>query len=136
VDFESKVKGLGPGVKRVVSTGSSVMVGRVVIVNVGAGVFVRGVPLGGVLVGPCVLVANGSGVLVYESETYVTVGPMVLVTSTTAGVGCENDKPCKVEQPARESVKNDSAIFFMRTSCLNCIRFEMNFDCRILALPF
>src|SRR5215510_2340716 len=42
VDFEISVNGLGPGVKRVISTGSSVMVERWVGGNVGKRVLVGG----------------------------------------------------------------------------------------------
>jgi len=75
VDFESNIKGFGPGVNKFGSTGSIVMVGRVVTVKLGIGVLVtRGVPVGGVLVGPWVLMANRSGVLVLSSGINVTVG--------------------------------------------------------------
>jgi hypothetical protein len=74
VDFDNSRKGFGPGVNKVISTGSNVMVGRVVGVNDGMGVLVGAIaPACNVLVGASVLIANGSGVCVYVSEINVTV---------------------------------------------------------------
>jgi hypothetical protein len=66
---------LGEGVNKLASIGSSVMVGRMVAVKVGAGVSVTiGVPVGGVVVGSWVLSTNKSGVFVGSNENGVTVG--------------------------------------------------------------
>lgn len=60
--------------------GSSVMVGRLVAVNVGAGVSViSGVPVGGVVVGAAVLMTNRSGVLDAGNAKGVAVGAGELV---------------------------------------------------------
>jgi len=65
---------LGDGVNRLGSIGSSVMVGRVVGVNVGNGVLViRGVPVDGVVVGSDVLMTNKFGVNVGCREKGVAV---------------------------------------------------------------
>ena len=63
------------GVNRCTSWGARVMVGRVVGVKVGKGVSVmRGVPVGGVVVGACVFRANKSGVNVAGRLKGVAVG--------------------------------------------------------------
>ena len=65
----------GEGVKRLGSTGSSVMVGRLVGVNVVVGVKVNsGVFVSGVVVGSCVLIAKRSGVLEAGKPNGVAVG--------------------------------------------------------------
>ena len=72
MDFEINKKGFGPGVNKVISTGSKVMVGRLEGVNDGMGVFVAsGAPICCVLVGPAVLMAKRSGVF---EEIDVTLG--------------------------------------------------------------
>jgi hypothetical protein len=66
---------LGEGVNKLGSTGSSVIVGRMVDVKVGKGVFViMGVPVGGVVVGSGVLITNKSGVCVAGKPKGVAVG--------------------------------------------------------------
>ena len=65
----------GDGVNKLGSSGSSVIVDRMVGVNVGKGVSVmRGVPVGGVVVGSGVLITNKSGVCVAGSPNGVAVG--------------------------------------------------------------
>ena len=65
---------LGEGVNRLGSTGSRVIVGRIVGVNVGAGVSVIcGVPVGGVVVGSSVFSTKKSGVNVGSREKGVGV---------------------------------------------------------------
>src|SRR5215207_1268951 len=87
VDFEVNKKGAGPGVNNEISTGSMVMVGRMVRVKVGIGVLVAGgASVARVLVGACVLTANKSGVFVMASETKVTEG---VGEFTTAGAWVE-----------------------------------------------
>src|SRR5262245_41083213 len=85
VDLETRVKGLGPGVNKVISTGSRVMVGRCVGGRVGKSVLVGGVsPAARVDVASWVLVANRSGVSVYPSDIRVTLG---CGECTTSGAG-------------------------------------------------
>lgn len=75
VDLWTDKKMLGEGVNKLGSTGSSVIVGRMVDVKVGKGVFViRGVPVGGVVVGSGVLITNKSGVCVAGKPKGVAVG--------------------------------------------------------------
>ena len=72
---------LGEGVNRLGSTGSSVIVGRMVAVKVCVGVSVTaGVPVGGVVVGGWVFNTNRFGVKVGCKENGVAVGPGELVT--------------------------------------------------------
>ena len=101
VDLWADTNNCGPGVKRLTSSGSSVMVGRTVGVKVGRGVSVtRGVPVGGVVVAFAVLIANRSGVNVSGKPKAVGVGPWVFVC-----VGCRNAKESGSEaQPARREM--------------------------------
>src|SRR6186997_1639325 len=81
-------KRLGDGVKRVGSSGSSVIVGRKVGVNVGTAVSVTiGVPVEGVVVGPSVLITNKSGVLL-DSNGGREKGVAVGCGGTTAAGVC------------------------------------------------
>lgn len=84
------------------SIGSSVMVGRMVGVKVGIGVFVMmGVPVGGVVVGCAVLITNKSGVCVAGKPNGVTVGPWVFTAVGVCRNGSEIGKP---EQPERREI--------------------------------
>jgi hypothetical protein len=84
------------------SNGSNVIVGRVVGVFVGKGVFVMlGVPVGGVVVGACVLITNKSGVKVAGKPNGVAEGAGEFV-----GVGAdrkENESGI-AEHPARRAM--------------------------------
>jgi hypothetical protein len=116
VDFETNKKGFGPGVNRETSTGSRVMVGRVVGVNEGITVRLGVTPGGSVLVGASVLTANRSGVFVYESEINVTVDWGELAIAG-AEVGCrKNGRSDRAEQPTRINANMATTIFFMNSS--------------------
>jgi len=101
VDLWLVTNNCGPGVKRLMSSGSSVMVGRTVGEKVGRGVSVtRGVPVGGVVVASAVLMANRSGVNVSGKPNAVGVGPVALVC-----VGCRKDRESGSDaQPARSEM--------------------------------
>ena len=74
VDLWTDKNKLGEGVNKLGSIGSSVIVGRIVGVKVGKGVFViTGVPVGGVVVGSAVLITNKSGVCVAGNPNGVAV---------------------------------------------------------------
>jgi hypothetical protein len=83
------------------SNGSSVIVGRMVGVFVGNGVFVTfGVPVEGVVVGACVLMTNRSGVKVAGKPNGVAVGAGELVC-----VGDRKERESgSAEHPARRAV--------------------------------
>ena len=90
---------MGEGVNKLGSIGSSVMVGRVVGVNVGKGVSVRsGVPVGGVVVGSGVLSTNRSGVCVAGKPNGVAVGPSVFTGVGVCRKGSEIGKPAQPER--------------------------------------
>jgi len=99
VDLWTVRNKLGEGVNKLGSIGSSVMVGRVVGVNVGKGVSVRsGVPVGGVVVGSGVLITNKSGVCVAGKPNGVTVGPTVFTGVGVCRKGMEIGKPAQPER--------------------------------------
>ncbi len=85
------------------SSGSSVMVERIVGLKVGRGVSVtRGVPVGGVVVGSSVLMANRSGVKVAGKPSWVGVGAGELVD---VGVPKNGIEAGNAEQPARREMR-------------------------------
>jgi hypothetical protein len=98
---------LGEGVKSVGSSGSRVMVGRKVGVKVGTTVLVTsGVPVSGLEVGPSVLRANKSGVLLGcrgGRENGVAVGWGGAAGAGVCKKGMEIGSPL---QPARRSISN------------------------------
>jgi len=101
---------LAEGVNKVTSNGSKVIVGRVVFVNVGKGVFVTfGVPVGGVVVGCAVLIANKSGVKVAGNPNGVGVRADELVE---VGVPKNGKEIGNAVQPA-----SNEMITIMMTSC-------------------
>src|SRR5215207_10645618 len=106
---------LGEGVNRLGSIGSRVMVGRMVGVNVGAGVSVIcGVPLAGVVVGSSVFSTKKSGVKVGSREKGVGVyrGPGVWVGAAVERNGMETGSPL---HPERRKIRIRTRFnFFMR----------------------
>ena len=119
--MDNKLNGFGPGVNRVISTGSSVIVERAVGGMVGNGVLVLvgcGVPDSGVSVGPGVFVAKRSGVFVHESLTRVTVGAGEFATAGS-GVDCCRKGRLILGSPAHPTksiVMPAKTIFFMNSS--------------------
>jgi hypothetical protein len=96
------------------------MVGRIVAVKVGNGVFVAsGVPVEGVVEGSEVLITNKFGVFVASSENGVAVGFCVLIT---AGVGvCKNGMEIGSPlQPARRETNKEKNknLFITPLQCL------------------
>jgi hypothetical protein len=94
---------MGPGVNKVTSSGSSVIVDGCVGVKVGLGVSVtNGVPVGGVVVGLSVLMAKKSGVKVAGKPSGVGVGAGELVEVGVLKKGMDDGN---AEQPARREIR-------------------------------
>jgi hypothetical protein len=112
VDLWTVKNKLGDGVNKLGSSGSSVMVGRMVGVKVGRGVFVMsGVPVGGVVVGCAVLITNKSGVFEAGSPNGVAVSPGVFTGVEVCRNGMEIGDP--LHPARRETITVTKTIFFI-----------------------
>lgn len=104
----------GDGVNRLGSIGSRVIVGRVVAVNVGGGVFVAGscvTPSGSVADGSAVLITNRFGVFVGCSEKGVAVGFSDAVGTGVCKNGMETGRP--LQPDTRDINKNKHMNLFI-----------------------